>query len=209
MRVFITGGTGLIGRHLAARLLTRQDTPVVLTRSASKASKLPELKGAEIVPGDPAVPGDWQKAVDGCDAVIHLAGQNVFGPRWNKEIKRQVRDSRVLGTRHVVEAITSASRRPKVLLQGSAIGYYGARGDEELTESGPPGDDFMARLCVDWEAAARPVEALGVRLPILRTGVVLAQGEGPSASWPHCSGSVPVCPWVAGARRCRRPAGSG
>jgi len=178
MRVFITGGTGLIGREVVGRLVARGDGVVVLSRNAEAARRHPALAGAEVVAGDPAVAGAWAGAVDGCDAVIHLAGHSIFADAWTEAVKRSIRESRVRGTEQVVEAIGRASARPTVLVQGSAIGFYGPRGDEELTEASPPGEDFLARICVEWEAAARPVEAMGLRLPILRTGIVLARGEG-------------------------------
>jgi uncharacterized protein len=178
MRVFITGGTGLIGRRLVRKLVERGDKPVVLSRHADKARLSPAWRGIEVVQGDPAVAGAWDAAVQGCEAVVNLAGHNIFARRWDEEVKRTIRDSRVYGTEHVVDAIRKATDRPKVLVQASAIGYYGPRGDEELTESSPPGDDFMARVCREWEDAARPAESLGLRLATVRIGVVLAEGEG-------------------------------
>jgi uncharacterized protein (TIGR01777 family) len=178
MRVFVTGGTGLIGRRLVRRLIERGDRPVVLTRHADRARLNPALRGAEIVQGDPLVGGPWDTAVDGCDAVVNLVGHNIFAERWSPEVKQKIRDSRVYGTEHVVDAMRKAKKRPGVLVQSSAIGYYGFRGDEELTESSPPGDDFMARVCRDWEAAAAKAEGLGARVATIRTGVVLARGEG-------------------------------
>src|SRR4051794_20246406 len=140
MRVFVTGGTGLIGRRLVRRLAERGDRPVVLSRQADRARLDPALKGIEFVQGDPTASGGWEAAIDGCDAVINLVGHNVFAQRWSDEVKRKLRDSRVFGTEHIVEAIRAARVRPKALVQGSAIGYYGPRGDEELIESSPPGD---------------------------------------------------------------------
>jgi uncharacterized protein (TIGR01777 family) len=200
MRVFVTGGTGLIGRRLAAELRARGDAVVVLTRGVERARALPELAGAELVAGDPMLPGDWQGAVDGCDGVINLAGQNVFSGRWNVEMRRLIRDSRVYGTGHVAAAITRARVRPRVLVQASAIGYYGSRGDEELTESSPPGSGFMPDLCREWEAAAAVVEPLGVRRATVRVGVVLAKGEGALAAM------TPIFKWVPGGAA---PVGSG
>ena len=144
MRTFITGGTGLIGSHLARELLARGDQVVVLTRSKERASRQPILAGAQLVEGDPNEPGDWQREVDGCDAVVHFAGQNIFGKRWNQEIKQEIRESRLKSTAQVVEAIRRSSKRPDVFVSGSAIGYYGPCGDEELIETASPGDDFMA-----------------------------------------------------------------
>ncbi len=178
MRVFITGGTGMIGRRLVRKLIDRGDTPVILSRKADETRRNPALRGIKVVQGDPLKAGPWQEAVDGSDAVVNLAGQNVFSGRWNAEIKRQIRDSRVYGAEHVVQAIEAARERPKVLVQGSAIGYYGAHGDQDLTESSPSGSDFLAVVCRELEDAARQVEPLGVRLATVRTGVVLAKGEG-------------------------------
>jgi uncharacterized protein (TIGR01777 family) len=178
MRVFITGGTGTIGRGLVRALHARGDQAVVLTRRIEQARRISTLGKAQFVQGDPTVPGSWELAVNGCDAVVNLAGQNIFAKRWTAEEKHLLEHSRVRGTENVVSAIAAASQRPKVLVQGCAIGYYGPHGDETLTETSPPGDDFMARLCQKWEAASLPVEGLGVRLARVRTGVVLEKGEG-------------------------------
>ena len=178
MRVFLTGGTGSIGRRIVAYLVARGDRAVVLTRNAEKAPDLPGLRGAEFVAGDPSSAGDWQSSVDGCDAVINLVGQNVFGGRWDAEMKRKIRDSRVYGTEHVVAAVARAKTRPSVLVQASATGYYGDRGDEILTEESSSGTDFLAVVCREWEGAAKPASDLGLRVPLIRTGIVLAKGEG-------------------------------
>jgi uncharacterized protein (TIGR01777 family) len=178
MRVFIAGGTGLIGRRIVRRLIARGDQAVVLSRRADAVRSVPELAGAELIPGDPLVPDAWEQAVDGCDAAINLVGHRVFAGRWSIEVKRLVRDSRVYGTGHLVAAIARAAKRPSVLVQASAVGYYGPHGDEELVEASPSGGDFMASVCKEWEAAAAPVAKLGVRLATIRTGVVLARGEG-------------------------------
>jgi len=178
MRVFLTGGTGLIGRRLVQKLIERGDRPVVLSRQADKARLNPALKGAEVVQGDPTVSGGWETAVDGSDAVINLVGHNIFAERWTAEVKRKIRDSRVYGTEGVVAAISRASNRPKALVQASAIGYYGPHGDEELTESSPSGTDFLAVVCREWEDAAKAVETLGTRLATIRVGVVLSREGG-------------------------------
>jgi uncharacterized protein (TIGR01777 family) len=158
--------------------MARGDSPVILSRRADETRRDPALRGVQVVHGDPSKEGPWQEVIDGSDAVFNLAGQNVFSGRWNAEIKRQIRDSRVYGAEHVVAAIEKARHRPRVLVQGSAIGYYGPHGDEELTESSPSGSDFLAVVCRELEDAARQVEALGVRLATIRTGVVLSKGEG-------------------------------
>lgn len=206
MRVFIAGGTGLIGTRLARELRSRGDRPVVLTRRASGVGDRDEFRGVEVVQGDPTTPGDWQAAVDGCDAVVNLAGANIFSKRWSAEVKRTIRESRVRSTEHLAQAVRRASRRPSTFVLGSAIGYYGPTGDEELTESSPPGSDFMAEVCKDWEAAAEPASGAGTRLAIVRTGIVLARGEGalgvmtpifrwvPGGAAPVGSGSIPFAP---------------
>ncbi len=177
MRVFITGGTGLIGRNLIARLLERGDQPVVVSRKADEARRRPAMRQAQIVQGDPSERGAWEEAVDGCDAVVNLVGHNLFADRWGPTVKRKIRDSRVYSTEHVVTAMAKARSRPKVLVQASAIGYYGPHGDEELTESSPSGSDFMAVVCREWEDAGRAAESQGVRVAAVRTGVVLARDE--------------------------------
>jgi uncharacterized protein (TIGR01777 family) len=181
MRVFLTGGTGLIGKRLVRQFLGRGDQVTVLTRRYAAARQMlgPDCGLAE---GDPTQPGDWADAVGDCDAVIHLAGENVFGRRWNAAFKQLLVDSRVKSTQNVVEALRRRPRRgdgqPKVLVNASAIGYYGPRGDEELGEDAPPGHDFLAELCQQWEAAARAAESSGVRCAIVRVGVVLDKEGG-------------------------------
>jgi uncharacterized protein (TIGR01777 family) len=178
MRVLITGGSGLIGRRLVRRILEAGGRPVVLSRRAEELRREPGGGDFEVVQGDPGVAGEWQRAVDGCDAVVNLVGHNVFGERWTDEVKRKIRDSRVRSTVHVAEAIAGAKSRPGVLVQASAVGYYGARGDEELDESAPPGSDFLAEVCREWEDASAAVDPLGVRRAVARIGIVLAPGEG-------------------------------
>jgi hypothetical protein len=177
MRAFVTGGTGLVGGRLVARLRERGDTAIVLSRSAAKArARFGDT--CEVVEGDPTTAGSWQKQIDGCDAVVNLAGENLFARRWSDNFKILIRESRVRATTNVVTAIAQAQNRPRVLVNGSAVGYYGFHGDQELTEESPAGDDFLARTCVAWEDAAKPVEQSGVRLAFLRTGVVLAKAGG-------------------------------
>jgi uncharacterized protein (TIGR01777 family) len=177
MRVFVAGGSGQVGSRLVPALLKNGDQVVVLTRNMTKArEKLGP--GPEIVEGDPLTPGSWMNWVNGCDAVVNLVGEGVFNRRWRDSFKALIRDSRVKSTTNIVEAIRRATDRPSVLVNGSAIGYYGFHGDELLTEDSPPGDDFLAKVCVEWEQAARPVEALRCRLVLLRTGVVLDKAGG-------------------------------
>jgi uncharacterized protein (TIGR01777 family) len=178
MRVLITGGSGLIGRQLARYLLDHGHQVVILSRHADVVRRDPEMWPFKVIPGDPTHGGRWQAEVDGCDAVINLAGHNIFAGRWNAAIKQKIRDSRVYSAQQIVAAIKQASRRPKVLVHGSAIGYYGPHADEELDESSPSGTDFLAVVCRECEDVTEPVEALGVRRAIVRTGIVLSQSGG-------------------------------
>jgi uncharacterized protein (TIGR01777 family) len=173
-RIFITGGTGLVGTKLVKLLADRGDTPVVLSRK-------PNLQlghGVEVVSGDPMKPGDWQAKLAECDAVVSLAGAGVFDKRWNDDYKKVMVDSRVLTTRNVAEAIGKSNGRVKALVSASAIGYYGPRGDEPIDEDAPPAADYLAKLCVDWEAEARAAEKHGCRVAIVRIGVVLDKDGG-------------------------------
>lgn len=172
MRVFVTGATGLIGSRLCGELVEAGHEVVALSRR-------PREGGAfEWVQGDAAKPGLWQQAVSGCDAVIHLAGESIAGSRWTAARKRLLLDSRVESTRRVVEAIGSAKSPPRSIVSASAVGFYGPRGDEELREDSTPGKDFLAQLCVDWEAAAAGAQRHGVRVVCLRFGVVLSSRGG-------------------------------
>ncbi len=182
MRIFVTGGTGLIGSRLIKRLRERQDEVVALTRRPAEArAKLPA--DCTIIEGDPTQPAAWMDHVADCDAVVNLAGENVFGRRWNEEYKTRLRESRIKSTDNVVQALlrkpATAAGLPKVLLNASAIGYYGDRGDEQLAEASSPGNDFLAGICVDWENAARKAEPGRVRVVMLRTGGVLDSAGGP------------------------------
>lgn len=181
MRVFVTGATGLVGRRMVRRLHERGDQILILTRRALHANQLFGNKAA-VVEGDPMRSGDWMKAIADCDAVIHLAAENVFARRWNPDFKKMLYDSRIVSTQNVVAALQRqpmrADGQAKVLVNASAIGYYGPHGDEQLTEDSPAGSDFLAQLCIDWEQAARTAEAAGVRVVLVRIGVVLDRDGG-------------------------------
>jgi uncharacterized protein (TIGR01777 family) len=178
MRVLIAGGSGLIGSELALALLSDGHEPVILSRTPDVVRRRRAMWPFAYVGGDATVPGRWQEEVDGCDAVVNLAGHNVFADRWNVEIKRKLRDSRVKSAECLVAAITRARVRPKVYVQGTAIGYYGVRGDEEIDERSGSGTDFLAVLCRECEEVSERLEAEGVRRAVVRTGVVLAPGQG-------------------------------
>lgn len=172
MHVFVTGATGLIGRPLCAALVGAGHRVSALSRYASAQGLPPSVR---IVHGDPAVVGPWQEELATCDACVHLAGEPVAAGRWTDERKRRIRDSRVDSTRRVAEIV--AARGPGVLVSGSAIGYYGPRGDEPLDEAAPPGADFLAEVCKEWEAAALAA-ASRARVVLLRTGIVLSRTGG-------------------------------
>src|SRR5271165_3320324 len=166
MRVLISGASGLIGRALSRTLPADGHEPVALVRRAPSQG---ELKW------DPAEPLDPEKLA-GCDAVVHLAGKNIAG-RWTEKFKQEVRESRVLGTRTLANAAAEGYRRsghPQVFISASAIGYYGNRGDELLTEESSPGSGYLADVSQQWEAATDPAREAGVRVVKLRIGVVLA-----------------------------------
>ena len=159
MQVFIAGGSGLVGRHLARALLDNGHQPIILSRRADEVRRNPAMWQFRVIPGDPATPGSWQNEVDGCDAVVNLAGHNIFANRWTSAIKRQIRDSRVYSAEGLVAAIKRAHNPPKVFVQGTAIGYYGPHGDEELTESSPSGTDFLAVVCRECEDASASLDS--------------------------------------------------
>ncbi len=176
MNVFVTGGTGQIGSRLVSALLKRGDAVAVLSRRRDAWQQVGQ--DVAVVAGDVTQPGEWQNAAAAADATINLAGAGIFDRRWNAAYKQVMRDTRILGTANVAMALARPDAVCKVLVNGSAIGYYGPHGDEELTEADPPGSDFMARLCVDWEDAARRAESAGVRVALIRTGVVLDERGG-------------------------------
>ena len=168
-RVAVTGGTGLIGRHVADALRARGDEVTVLSRGAPGTVRW----------ADPTAEPPPPEALAGRDGVIHLLGENV-AQRWTAKAKQRIRESRELGTRNLVEGIArlEEAERPGALVSMSAIGWYGARGDEPVDESEPAGDDFLAGVVRVWEDEARKAEELGVRVATPRTGVVLAEGGG-------------------------------
>lgn len=171
MKVAVTGATGFVGTALCAGLAQRGDQVVALSRDPDRArSALPDAA----VLGWGGGSGTVLPAVD---AVVHLAGESVGG-RWTAAKKRRIRESRVEGTRCLVDAIGRAEPKPAVLVSASAVGYYGNRGEEKLTEASPPAYDFLGQVCQAWEAEARRAEEWGVRVVSLRLGVVLDRGGG-------------------------------
>jgi uncharacterized protein len=168
MKITITGASGMIGAKLVERLRARGDEVTTLSRNPSSAGAVAWQPEDEPAPA---------AALTGRDAVIHLAGENV-AQRWSDDAKRRIRSSRELGTRHLVAGIEAADPRPRVLVSSSAVGIYGPHGDEELDEQTPAGDDFLAEVCVVWEREAERAAALGLRVVMVRTGLVLDQDGG-------------------------------
>lgn len=175
--VLITGGSGFIGRRLSQELTERGDRVTVLTRDAGKTrGKLPP--GVRAAGWTPTKEGPWYDEVDKVDAVVHLAGELV-AQRWSEAKKKEIVESRVGSTDRLVEAIARAKHKPKVLVCASAVGYYGARdAKEELDEASERGQGFLAELVERWEAAAKKAEEHGVRVVMLRIGIVLGKGGG-------------------------------
>lgn len=175
MKVFITGGTGFVGTNLTKELLDKGHDVTVLSRSDKRRPTLPAQ--VRLVAGNPAQPGPWQQAVSEHEVLINLAGESIFS-RWNDAYKKRLRDSRILTTRNLVDAIPRDGGRVQHLVSTSAIGYYGFTGDEELSEDAAPGTDFLAQLARDWEAEALKAREKGVRVALTRFGVVLGKDGG-------------------------------
>jgi uncharacterized protein (TIGR01777 family) len=174
MKTVIAGGTGFLGAPLVRRLAADGREVVVLTRRPGA----PLPPGARAVAWTPSgAAGPWAAELDGAAAVVNLAGESIAGRRWTAAQKRRILDSRLLATRSLAVAIRAAATPPRVFLSGSAVGYYGPRGDEIVTEETPPGADFLAGVCVQWEAAAREAAA-ATRVVHLRTGLVLERDGG-------------------------------
>lgn len=173
MKYVISGGTGFIGRRIVKRLLQDGHYVGVWSRKPGREKRT----AVQSFSWDPLEGEPPEESLDKMDAVIHLAGEPV-AQRWNDDVKRRIRDSRVLGTQRLVDAIGRVQFKPKVLVCASAVGYYGERGDEVLTESAPPGSGFLADVCRDWEAEAGRAEDFGLRVVKLRIGFVLGKDGG-------------------------------
>jgi len=175
MRVFITGGTGFVGRNVAGTLLDQGHEATVLTRSAPSGPTSSSRVAYE--EGDPRVAGTWQEKVAAHDAVINLAGASIFC-RWTRAKKRVIRESRVETTKNVVDALAARKGKETILISASGAGYYGFREEEGIGEDASPGQDFLAMLSQDWETEALRAEQLGVRVVLCRLGVVLGKEGG-------------------------------
>ncbi|MBW4691985.1 MAG: TIGR01777 family oxidoreductase [Lyngbya sp. HA4199-MV5] len=179
MKVAITGATGFVGSRLVERLQAEGHQVIALTRSPEQALKVfptAAFPAVEIVGYTPAASGDWQQALSGCDGVVNLAGEPIAESRWTPERKQMILDSRKVGTQKLVEAIAQATPKPSVLVNASAIGYYGTSETATFDETSTSGDDFLAHVCQAWEAEAEKVKQAGLRLVIVRIGIVLGDG---------------------------------
>jgi uncharacterized protein len=183
MQIVIAGGTGFLGSPLAAVYAEDGHEVRVLTRGLPDGEARHDSGTG--VPGITQVgwkpdgrSGAWASFLDGADAVINLAGEGIGDRRWTPQRKAQLRDSRVIPTRSLVAALASVRARPSVFVSGSAVGYYGAAGDEPITESSPAGEDFLAHVCEDWETEARRAESDSTRVVLLRSGLVLERSGG-------------------------------
>lgn len=170
MKVLITGASGLLGQALQKSFEERGYEMLLASRKEPEDDRHIQWS-IEDGFADPA-------KLEGVDVVVHLAGENVSGLRWTDEKKKAIRDSRVLGTRNVVDAISKLKKKPKTFIASSAIGFYGERGDEEMTESSAVGDTFLADVSKEWEGESRRAEDAGIRTVLLRTGIVLSKDGG-------------------------------
>jgi uncharacterized protein (TIGR01777 family) len=183
MKIVIAGGSGFLGRPLAELYAEEGHQVTILTRRLAPAAS--EYEAGTGLPGITHVgwnptgnTGPWAATIEGSDLVVNLAGESIAGRRWSPEQKARIRDSRILATQSLVTAVRAAALRPATFVSGSAVGYYGPRGDEYITEEEPAGGDFLAEVAVAWEAAAVPAAEAGVRLVLVRTGLVLERAGG-------------------------------
>ncbi len=175
MKIFVTGGTGFVGKYITRRFSESGHDVSVLTRSFERARKL--VPWATIVEGDPKEPGEWRQKVAENDAAINLAGTSIF-TLWTDPARKSIVDSRVLTTRNLADSLGSSGKE-KILINASAIGYYGSRMDDEvLDEEAPAGSEFMSEICVQWENEAKKAAQWGTRVALCRFGLVLGRGGG-------------------------------
>ena len=176
MKILITGASGLIGKALQTSFRDKGHEMLLASRSEAKVA------GHIQWSADTGFRDEDLSRLEGLDAVIHLAGENVSGLRWTDEKKKSIRDSRVFGTRSMIETFDKLADKPKLFISGSAIGFYGDRGDDKLAESSAAGKTFLAEVCKEWEAESRRAEDLGIRTVLLRTGIVLSKDGGALAT---------------------------
>jgi uncharacterized protein len=179
MKVAIAGATGFVGSRLVERLTKENNHVVVLTRNAANAQRVfprSSFPNVEIVKSTLTATGEWQNSISGCDGVVNLSGEPIAEGRWSPARKQEILNSRKLSTAKIVEAITNANPKPNVLVNASAIGFYGTSETATFDETSSPGKDFLAEVCQVWEHEAQQVKNAGVRLVILRLGIVLGDG---------------------------------
>jgi hypothetical protein len=175
MKILITGGTGFVGTQLTSRLTQDGHELTILSRSAKRSGEVP--RGISYLQGDPTQKGPWQEAIKNHDAVINLAGASIFA-KWTEEHKKAIRDSRVSTTQNIVEGVPLHPQKQFTLFSTSAVGYYGFCGDEELTEASPHGEDFLARIALEWEGEALKARDKGAKVVITRFGIVMGEKGG-------------------------------
>jgi uncharacterized protein (TIGR01777 family) len=173
MRLVIAGASGFIGSMLVKSLLKQGHALTLLTRRPS-----PNAGQKHWIVWQPGVPGEWEKCVDSADGIINLAGEPIAAKRWTEGQKEKIRHSRIATTRSVVSAIAKARVKPKFFINASAVGFYGPRGDEQLSEDSSAGKGYLAAVCAAWEEEAKRAQELGLRVALLRTGIVLGKGRG-------------------------------
>ena len=181
MKIILPGGSGMVGSLAAAHFAGQGHTVIILSRSPEAARQKFRQTGGENIQArgwDGATARGWAELIDGETAIINLVGENLAGGRWSAAQKKRILESRVKAGQAMVQAVEQAAQKPAALLQISGVGYYGPGEDELITEASPPGNDFPAEVCQAWEAASAPVEALGVRRVVMRTGVVLSTRGG-------------------------------
>lgn len=204
MRIIITGGTGLLGRALSKALVADGQEVIVLSRQPEKRSGMPA--GVELVNWDGETAAGWGHLADGAGAIVNLAGEGIADKRWSSERKQEIRQSRINAGKAVMAAIEAAGTKPGVLIQASAVGYYGTTtGKAMVTEEFSPGGDFLSKVCFDWEISTTAAPRLGVRRAVIRTGVVLSNDGGafPKLVLPHklfvggpLGGGSQWVPWI-------------
>ena len=176
-RIIVTGATGLIGQKLVYALIQRGDEVIIFSRNAAKAKTI-IANAKEYVEWDYNKPELWKSKLENSDAVVHLAGTNLFAKRWNDNFKNEILKSRQISTKNLVDAIKFCNNKPQVFISASGVGYYGDCGDIILDETSSAGNDFLAEVCKVWEGESKRVEDAGVRSVQIRTGLVLSTEDG-------------------------------